>query len=145
MWVWSLSQEDPLEEGMETHSIFLAWRIPWTEEPGGLQPLGLQRAGPSWNTWAERSWYQNPALPPPTHMCACVLRHFRRIQLCATLWTAACHALLSVLSFRQEYWSELPCSPTRPLTHTGTYRVAPLTVLYAFMDKSSFTPLKKLI
>ena len=39
----SLSQEDPLEEGMETHSSILAWEIPWTEEPGGLQSMGLQR------------------------------------------------------------------------------------------------------
>ena len=37
-WVQSLGQEDPLEEGMATHSSILAWRIPWTEEPGGLQP-----------------------------------------------------------------------------------------------------------
>ena len=36
-WVQSLGQEDPLEEGMATHSSILAWRIPWTEEPGGLQ------------------------------------------------------------------------------------------------------------
>ena len=35
MWVQSLGQEDPLEEGMATHSSILAWRIPWTEEPGG--------------------------------------------------------------------------------------------------------------
>ena len=35
-WVWSLGQEDPLEKGMTTHSSILAWRIPWTEEPGGL-------------------------------------------------------------------------------------------------------------
>ena len=40
MWVQSLGQEDPLEEGMETHSSILAWRIPWTEEPGGLQSIG---------------------------------------------------------------------------------------------------------
>ena len=38
----SLSQEDPLEEGLATHSSILAWRIPWTEEPGGLQSVGLQ-------------------------------------------------------------------------------------------------------
>ena len=38
-----LGQEDHLEEGMETHSSILAWRIPWTEEPGGLQSKGLQR------------------------------------------------------------------------------------------------------
>ena len=42
-WVQSLGQEDPLEEGMATHSSILAWRIPWTEEPGGLQSKGSQR------------------------------------------------------------------------------------------------------
>ena len=40
-----LSQVDPLEEGTAVHSIILAWRIPWTEEPGGLQSIGSQRAG----------------------------------------------------------------------------------------------------
>ena len=39
-WVPSLGQEDPLEEGLATDSSILAWRIPWTEEPGGLQPIG---------------------------------------------------------------------------------------------------------
>ena len=42
-WVQSLSQEGPLEKGMATHSSTLAWRIPGTEEPGGLQSMGLQR------------------------------------------------------------------------------------------------------
>ena len=42
-WVQSLSQEDPLEKGMATHSRTLAWRIPWTREPGELQFTGLQR------------------------------------------------------------------------------------------------------
>ena len=41
--VQSLGQEDSLEEGMATHSSILAWRIPWTEEPGGLQSMGSQR------------------------------------------------------------------------------------------------------
>ena len=41
--VWSLGQEDPLEKEMATHSSVLPWRIPWTEEPGGLQSIGLQR------------------------------------------------------------------------------------------------------
>ena len=45
MWIQSLGWEDPLEEGMATHSSILAWRIPRTEEPGGLQFLGLQRVG----------------------------------------------------------------------------------------------------
>ena len=43
--VQSLGQEDPLEKGMATHSSILAWEIPWTEEPGGLQSMGLQRVG----------------------------------------------------------------------------------------------------
>ena len=43
--VHSLGQEDSLEKGMATHSSILAWRIPWTEEPGGLQFMGLQRVG----------------------------------------------------------------------------------------------------
>ena len=41
----SLGQEDPLENKMAAHSSILAWEIPWTEEPGGLQSIGLQRAG----------------------------------------------------------------------------------------------------
>ena len=41
-WVPSLGQEDPLEKGMATHSSILAWEIPWTEEPGGLQSIGSQ-------------------------------------------------------------------------------------------------------
>ena len=42
--VWSLDWEDPLEENMATHSSILAWKIPWTEEPGGLRPMGLQES-----------------------------------------------------------------------------------------------------
>ena len=45
-WVRSLGQEDPLEKEMATHSSILAWKIPWTEEPGRLQStMGLQRVG----------------------------------------------------------------------------------------------------
>ena len=44
-WVRSLGQEDPLEKGMAIHSSILAWRIPWTEEPGGLQSMESQRFG----------------------------------------------------------------------------------------------------
>ena len=44
-WVRSLGREDPLEKEMATHSSILAWRIPWTEEPGGLQSTWSQRGG----------------------------------------------------------------------------------------------------
>ena len=43
MWAQSLGQEDPLKKEMATRSSILAWEIPWTEEPGGLQFMGLQR------------------------------------------------------------------------------------------------------
>ena len=43
-WVRSLSQEDPLEEGMATHSSIPAWRISWTEGPGGLQSMGVTKS-----------------------------------------------------------------------------------------------------
>ena len=49
-WVRSLGQEDSLEEGMATHSSILAWRIPWTEELGGLQSVGSQKS---------RTWLSN--------------------------------------------------------------------------------------
>ena len=45
LWVRLLGQEDPLEEGMATHSSILAWKIPWTEEPGRLQSIEFQRTG----------------------------------------------------------------------------------------------------
>ena len=48
--VWSLGREDFLGEGMATHSNILAWRIPWTEEPGRLQSMGSQRVGHNWET-----------------------------------------------------------------------------------------------
>ena len=49
-WVWSLGQEYLLEKEMATHFSTLAWKIPWMEEPGRLQPMGLQRVGHDWAT-----------------------------------------------------------------------------------------------
>ena len=48
-WVQCLGEEDPLEEGVATNSSILAWRIPWTEEPGGLQSIGSQKESDT--TW----------------------------------------------------------------------------------------------
>ena len=58
-WVWSLSQEDPLEKGMATRSSLLPWRIPWIEEPCRLQSKGKQRVGHNWMT--------------STHLCLLIL------------------------------------------------------------------------
>ena len=53
--IQSLGREDPLEKGMATHSSILGWRIPWTEEPGGLQSMGSQRVGHNWvHTYSQR-------------------------------------------------------------------------------------------
>ena len=49
--VWSLGPEDPLKEGKATHSNVSTWRIPWTEDPGGLQSIG-RRVGHDWSDWA---------------------------------------------------------------------------------------------
>ena len=49
MWIWSLGWEDPLEEGMKTHSSVLAWRIPSTEEPGRPQSIGSHGVGQNWS------------------------------------------------------------------------------------------------
>ena len=63
-WVRSLSHEDPLEESMATHSSNLAWRNPWTEEPGGLQSMGLQSQTPlKWlSTYVDMYLYFKDAL-----------------------------------------------------------------------------------
>ena len=49
-WIWSLGWEDNLEKEMATHSSIPAWRIPWTEEPGGLKSIGSQKLGHDWAT-----------------------------------------------------------------------------------------------
>ena len=54
--VQSLGWEDPLEEGRTTHSSILAWKIPWTEEPGGLQSMGSQRVRQDWSDLALMQW-----------------------------------------------------------------------------------------
>ena len=59
MWVRSLGWEDPLEEGMATHSSILAWRIPWTEKPAGLQSIESQRVGHDW----EATWHADKSVP----------------------------------------------------------------------------------
>ena len=59
MQVQSLGQEDPLEEEMATHSSILAWRIPWTEEPGRLQSTGLQGQTLSTHTHSDINFFLN--------------------------------------------------------------------------------------
>ena len=68
MQVWSLGQEYSMEEGMATHSSILAWRIPWTEEPGGLQSMGSQRVGHNWRGWAPTHRHSDTYTPTCRHL-----------------------------------------------------------------------------
>ena len=62
VWVWSLGQEDPLEEEMATHSSILVWEIPWTGEPDGLPCMGLHRVGHDWSNLATATQYCKSAM-----------------------------------------------------------------------------------
>ena len=84
--VWSLGREDPLEKGVATHSDTLAWRIPWTEEPGGLQSMGSQRVG---HNCATNFCFQFSSVHLLSH-----------VWLFATPWIAACQASLSITNSR---------------------------------------------
>ena len=55
-WIQSLGQEDPLVKGMATYSSILTWRIPWTEEPGGLEAMGSHRVRHNWSNLAHTFW-----------------------------------------------------------------------------------------
>ena len=77
-------QEDPLEEGMVTHYSILAQKIPWTEEPGGLQSMELQRIGCDWSEWAPHSTKRQTAIWDFTSV-----QLLNRVRLFATPWIAA--------------------------------------------------------
>ena len=83
--VRSLGRKDPLEKGVATHSSILAWTIPWTEEPGGLQSVGSQRV--------EHDWGTNTT--PHHQLCLCT-RSLSQKRLSGTPWTVVRRAPLSM-------------------------------------------------
>ena len=98
-WVWSLDWDDPLEEGMATHSSILAWRIPWAEESGGLQSMESHRVGHDWVT--KHSTAQHSIFLENWHflhinMYFGSVQSLSRVRLFATPWTAACQASMSI-------------------------------------------------
>ena len=111
-WVRPLGREDPLEKAMATHSSTLAWRIPWTEEPGRLQSMGPQRFGHDWVaslTHSCKLWdYQNQLQPHLWLIALVKVKLLSRVWLFATPWTVDYLALPSMGFSRQEYWSGLP-------------------------------------
>ena len=130
--------EIALEKGMAIHSSFLAWRIPWTEEPGRLQSTGSQRHRTEWLTltfalcimawtdslilkilvyimqsriWNARFSTHQQRLLFDYMLPACMLSRFSFFGLFGILWTIACQEPLSRGFSRSEYWSGLPCPP----------------------------------
>ena len=84
----SLGQEDPLEKGMATHSSTLAWRIPWTEEPGGLHSMGLQRAGHDWATNTQEAQSPFPLLVASPQIYCSFVKVLLGAQDLTTIWVA---------------------------------------------------------
>ena len=81
MWenqVRSLGQEDPLENEMATHSSVLAWKIPWTEEPGGLLPIGSQRVRHDWVTSLSSFLFQKIIIELPCYPAVSLLRIYTK-------------------------------------------------------------------
>ena len=117
IWVLSLGLEDPLEKEIATHSNILAWKIPWIEEPGGLQSMGLQGVRHDLATTQQQA--------PRCSQCRRSMLHteevksLSRVQLFATLWTVSHKAPLSMGFSRQEYCSGLPCPPPGDLLDPG--------------------------
>ena len=110
-WVRSLGWEDPLEKAMAPHSSTLAWRIPWMEEPGGLQSTGSQRVGHDWATSLTHSGNIQMNV---------VVWSLSRVWLLRPSWTVACQAPLSMGFPRQAYWTGLPFFSPGDLHDPGT-------------------------
>ena len=115
MWVWSLCWEDTLERKTATHSSILAWKIPWTEEPGGLQSMGTKSR--IWlSDYHYDSWGFNflvfssspPAILKYIYSIVLKWKLPSHVWLFVTPWTVAHHAPLSMEFSKQEYWSGLP-------------------------------------
>ena len=83
--VWSLGREDPLEDGVATHSSILAWKIPWTEEPGGPKSIECQRVGHDWSAW---------------RACSSCLLLWDRAAVLVHLWHVINKSLSAVVQYR---------------------------------------------
>ena len=112
-----MGQENALEKGMTTHSYILAWRIPWTEEPGGLQSRGGKEL-------------------------VVVVKLLSHVQLFATPRTVACQAPPFMGFSRQEYWSGLPFPSPEDLPDPGTEPESPVSSALQ-VDSLPAKPLRK--
>ena len=116
--VWSLNQEDPLEEVMATHSSILAWRIPWTEEPGGLQSIGSQGVGHHWSDWAYMNTYYVGLNKVPPPRCPCP--NLWNLWICYPMWQRGLCRCDNVKNFDGK---DILDYQSRPNVTTGVFSV----------------------
>ena len=91
MQVWFLDWEDLLEEEMATHSSILAWRIPWTEEPGWLQSMGSHGVGHDWSDWANHTQIYEVRVSVLEELQVFILNHVKIIVNKTFQWFEAFH------------------------------------------------------
>ena len=101
----------PLEKEQAIHFSTLAWKIPWTEKPGRLQPMQSQRI--------EHEWTTSLSLWLILKLHGWVLRCFSHVQLVVTPWTITHQVPLSMGFSQQEYWSRLSCPPPGNIPDPG--------------------------
>ena len=123
-YVQFLGRDDPLEKGLATHFSIHAWRIPWTEEPGGLQPKGSQRVGHdgATNTLASVKYIWEKTIRMDQFSS---VQSLSRVWLFAIPWTVTHQAPLSMEFSRHEYWSGLPFPSPVDLPDPGNKPVSP--------------------
>ena len=131
MWVRSLGWEDPLGEEMVTHSNILAWRIPWTEEPGRLQSMGSQRVGQDWAHTCRKSKIEYWK----SEFSSFQFSSFAQSCLSGTPWTAALQAslfitisqsLLKLMSIKLVMPSNhlILCCPLQSFPASGSFQMS---------------------
>ena len=128
--VQSLGQEDPLEEEMATHSTILVWKIPWTEEPGKLQSMGLQRVGNAWATEPRHTltFFHLLAFSLSRHLCVFFNWSIVDLLICFILissvniviWIFIDHAPFIVII---KYWLHSLCCTIYPCSLFILYRL----------------------
>ena len=136
---WSLGWEDLLEEGMEIHSSILAWRIPWTEEPGGLRSIESQRVRHDWSdffsTHAFMHSYVCVFFPPHVMILTTGLLYYKVLQYIKVfLYTTKCmytHLHMSKLDF----WKTLK-KLTRKI-HCNFNYIKGIFIIYTSIHKDS--------
>ena len=135
--VRSLDRDDPLEKEMVTHSSILAWRIPWTEEPGGLQSAGSQRVGHNWATSLSLS------LTRELDICPAFLIQVTwlvGLWLVASTTVSSSWSHFSSLLYKLLNWSSQDLLPSAPQALKGKSSTWKMMSTYQFSSVSQFCP-----